>query len=79
MLGPNSPIVLVEDFVKYLTPDPLVRRSSVLIGVNFFGNAFTSSGMTKITRSEYLELLQNYDKDELDFDADGLEHYFETR
>ncbi|GJQ83649.1 hypothetical protein Trydic_g14359 [Trypoxylus dichotomus] len=76
--GPNvRPVNEIEDFIKYLTPDPLVRRTSIMLGINFFGNAFTSTETRKITGNEYIELLRNYDQNELRFDEQSLEHYFE--
>lgn len=59
-----------------LTPDPLVRRTSIIIAINFFGKGYTNLGAVKVTGHNYIELLKKYEGNQLEFDEEAKEHYF---
>ena len=45
--GPTAPIHWMEECVLGLAPEPSVMRQKILLGLNFYGYDFTSSGMDR--------------------------------
>lgn len=77
--GPNSPFDWIRECVNYLVPDQDDgKRSKILMGMNFYGNHYTPRGGGPIIGHRYLELLQDYN-DELRWDKESKEHYFEIK
>lgn len=48
--GPNSPMEWVEECVLSLAPELSPQRQKILLGLNFYGYDFTSSGMDGTAR-----------------------------
>ncbi|XP_069673533.1 chitinase domain-containing protein 1 [Periplaneta americana] len=77
--GPNSPIIWARKCVERLCPqssDP--RRSNILLGLNFYGNDYTSMGGGPIVSHQYISLLQQA-RGYLQYDTNSAEHYFELK
>lgn len=71
--GPSAPLPWVKACVEYLDPDAK-NRQKILLGLNFYGYMFSSSGSSPILAKQYLEFLNNY-KPELTWEKSASEHY----
>jgi len=76
--GPNSPLSWVKEAVLRLVPDEKEKRSKILLGLNFYGMSYTSSGGGPILGRDVVQTLKNFKK-KLNFDTSSGESYFETK
>lgn len=76
--GPNSPLPWVRECVKRLVPEDGKRREKIWLGLNFYGNDYTTSGGGPILGRDMLGLLKDY-KGKLKFDDASVENFFEVR
>jgi chitinase domain-containing protein 1 len=74
--GANSPYKWVEKCVETLAPSKLERKK-FLIGLNFYGYDYTSTGGHPVLGSSYLDLLKNAKK--IQWSEDAEEHFFEVK
>ena len=59
--GPTSPIDWVESCVLTLAPEPSVFREKILMGLNFYGYDFTTSGMDgELVRLYYGQYIHSF-------------------
>ncbi|XP_054741787.1 chitinase domain-containing protein 1 [Anastrepha obliqua] len=80
--GANSPLYWVRQSVELLAPatshDVKTKRRKILLGLNMYGNDYTSDGGGPIVAAQYLKLL-NYAKKRVPFDELDVENYFEVK
>merc|ERR1712186_114841 len=77
--GPNSPIDWVEKCVKGIDPDGS-NRARILLGLNFYGFAYTAEGGGHILGRDFVEHLKKVPKTaKLKWDKDAAEHFVEIR
>ena len=77
--GPNSPLEWMRDCVQLIVPeqnDP--RRGKILLGLNFYGNHFTSNGPEAIIGTQFLELIKSV-KGKMKLDKKSEENYVEIK
>lgn len=77
--GPNSPLPWIKETVETLVPeadDP--RRSLILLGLNFYGAAYSTTGGGPIINHEYISLLKQL-RGKMKFDEVSGEHMFEVK
>ncbi|XP_046993629.1 chitinase domain-containing protein 1 [Schistocerca americana] len=77
--GPNSPLSWIRESVETLVPeadDP--RRSLILLGLNFYGAAYTTTGGGPVINHEYISLLKQL-RGKIKFDEVSGEHMFEVK
>lgn len=77
--GPSSPLSWVRNCVELLSPneeDPV--RQKILLGLNFYGYDYTSTGGGPILGSRLVNELAKA-KPKVHWDADSAEHYFEYK
>lgn len=56
------------------------KQSKILVGLNFYGNSYTSNGGGPIIGIEYIELLKNAKNNQaLSYSNDTAENYIELR
>ncbi|XP_072752587.1 chitinase domain-containing protein 1 [Anoplolepis gracilipes] len=77
--GPNSPLNWVRQCVELLVPkkDEL-RRSQILLGINFYGYIYTPESGRAILASEYLDILKSF-KGKIQWDNSSKEHFFKSK
>lgn len=74
--GPNSPLPWIRKCVEMLVPqadDAL--RAKIFLGLNFYGNDYTSTGGGPIVGSQYIDILRN-GKPKFQWDDKSAEHFF---
>ncbi|XP_077966966.1 chitinase domain-containing protein 1-like [Styela clava] len=71
--GPSSPLPWVRACVEYLDPEAK-NRNKILLGLNFYGNMYSSSGSSPIVGKQYLEFLNQF-KPDLIWEKSVSEHY----
>ncbi|ODM94986.1 Chitinase domain-containing protein 1 [Orchesella cincta] len=74
--GANSPIKWIQKCIETLTPAKS-DREKFLIGLNFYGYQYTSTGGHPIFGNEYLETLSKAKT--IDWSEDVEEHFFEVK
>lgn len=74
--GANSPIKWIQKCVESLTPTKS-DRAKFLIGLNFYGYQYTSTGGHPIFGNEYLETLSKAKT--IQWSEDVEEHFFEVK
>ncbi|ODM87187.1 Chitinase domain-containing protein 1 [Orchesella cincta] len=74
--GANSPIKWIQKCIEALSVDEL-DREKFLIGLNFYGYQYTSTGGQPIIGHEYLTALGKAKK--LEWSEDAEEHFFEVK
>lgn len=74
--GANSPIKWVEKCIKAISTKKN-ERSKFLIGLNFYGYDYTSSGGHPILGKDYLDLVSKTSA--IQWGDDVEEHYFEAK
>ena len=74
--GANSPYKWVEKCVETIAPIE-GERKKILVGLNFYGYDYTSTGGHAITGPGYLDLLKNAKSIQWSEEAD--EHFFEVK
>ncbi|XP_060521528.1 chitinase domain-containing protein 1 [Cylas formicarius] len=78
MPGPNAPLTWVEDAVISLTTSTS-KRKKILMGLNFYGNDFSSDGGGPIVAHEYIEKLSLNPDKKFSYDSQVDEHIYEYR
>lgn len=80
--GPNAPKYWVRQAVRHICPDgvPNVaqKRQKILIGLNMYGNDFTTEGGGSIVGRQYLEFVRGLQA-RLQWDEKDEENYFEVK
>ena len=76
-VGPNSPILWMEDCVKVLT-STREKRDKVLLGFNFYGYDYPPVGGGPIINRDYIKTLKDY-KVKFEIDEKSAEHYFQVK
>lgn len=77
--GPNAPTKWIRKCIEYLVPDVNdIKRSQILMGLNFYGYHYTTTGGGPIVGSQYLEYLQDF-KGKIKWDDQSEEHFFELK
>lgn len=77
--GPNSPISWVEKCVKSIDPDGS-NRAKILLGLNFYGFAYTAEGGSHILGRDFVDRLKKVPKSaKLKWDEGDAEHFIEIR
>jgi chitinase domain-containing protein 1 len=77
--GANAPIEWIRTCVENLVPDSKdIKRSQILMGLNFYGYHYTPTGGGPIVGSQYLKLLENF-KGKIQWDDKSEEHFFEVK
>jgi chitinase domain-containing protein 1 len=74
--GANSPTQWIEKCVKALSPSKKDRQK-FLIGLNFYGYEYTTTGGHPIVGREYLELVAQAKT--IQWSEEVEEHYFEVK
>jgi len=74
--GANSPIKWIEKCIQTLAPKK-PERSKFLLGMNFYGYDYTSTGGHPIVGREYLDLVSKAGN--IQWGEDVEEHYFEVK
>lgn len=78
--GPNSPMKWARASLEALCPQPCNARNKLLLGMNLYGNDWTSQGGGPIIGDQYIALLRRLRAPgKLRYDADSAEHYFEVK
>lgn len=76
VVGANSPVTWIQKCIETLAPNKY-ERSKFLIGLNFYGYDFTTTGGRPIFGQNYFDLLKTTKK--IQWSEDVEEHYFETK
>ncbi|XP_037094017.1 chitinase domain-containing protein 1-like [Pollicipes pollicipes] len=76
--GPNSPISWVEQCVKALAPTS-ADRDKILLGLNFYGNDYTSQGGGPIVGGQFVSLLAGSRQAKATWDDASAEHLFQLK
>ncbi|CAG7833858.1 unnamed protein product [Allacma fusca] len=74
--GANSPYKWVEKCIETLAPTT-TERKKFLIGLNFYGYDYTSTGGHAVLGPAYLDLVKNTKK--IQWSEDAEEHFFEVK
>ncbi|XP_063829550.1 chitinase domain-containing protein 1 [Ostrinia nubilalis] len=80
--GPNAPLYWMRLCVEKLVgeEDNPSKRSKILLGLNFYGNSYTSNGGGPIVGTEYVELLKNAKPTgTVSYNNNTAENYIEIR
>ncbi|XP_053610850.1 chitinase domain-containing protein 1 [Plodia interpunctella] len=80
--GPNAPLYWMRLCLDKLIENDqnTLRRSKILLGLNFYGNSYTANGGGPIVGTEYIELLKNAKSNQaLSFNNNTAENYIEIR
>ncbi|XP_014214232.1 chitinase domain-containing protein 1 [Copidosoma floridanum] len=76
--GPNAPTEWIKKCVQYLVPkEKDIRRSQILLGLNFYGYHYTAEGGGAVVGSQYLKILEDF-KGKIRWDDKSEEHFFEV-
>lgn len=74
--GPNSPLWWVKNCIQQICPDAKSPwRQKILVGLNFYGNDYSSQGSEAILGNKYIELLKTY-KPTIEWEDTSAENYF---
>ncbi|XP_063223463.1 chitinase domain-containing protein 1 [Bacillus rossius redtenbacheri] len=76
--GANSPLPWARGCVERLAEAGDPRRAKILLGLNFYGYDYTSSGGGPIVNHQYVSLLRRHGG-LLKWDDSSQEHYFEVK
>jgi len=76
--GPNSPIQWVRECVETLAPTP-ADRGKILLGLNFYGNDYTSQGGGPIVGRQFVELLEGSKQTKISWDDGSEEHLIQIK
>ncbi|KAG1665145.1 Chitinase domain-containing protein 1 [Nymphon striatum] len=77
--GPNSPIRWIRNCVEMLVPDADSKfRPKILLGLNFFGNDYSSVGGGPIVGHQLINTLTK-EKVKIQWDEDSAEHFMEYK
>lgn len=77
--GPTSPLNWVKECVEALAPDASnPHRAKILLGLNFYGNHFTSGGPEAILGNQFIDLIKSL-KGKMKLDKDSVENYVEIK
>lgn len=69
----------MKDCVQLVVPqqdDP--RRAKILLGLNFYGNHFTSGGPEPITGNQFLDLIKLL-KGKMKLDKESMENFVDIK
>jgi len=76
-ISPNAPTSWMEKCVE--TIDPLGQhRSTILLGLNFYGYSYSAEGSGPIIGNQYIEALST-SKSEFEWREDGVDEHFVTK
>ena len=77
--GPNSPVFWIKQCVEAICPSD-EDRDKILLGMNFYGYDYTSTGGGPILGRDFIHALKNNNKQaKVNFDDKSKEHFFEFR
>lgn len=77
--GPNSPLEWIKNCVELLVPEnDESQRKKLLLGFNFYGNDYTSTGGGPLLGTQYAEIVQKF-KPKFVWDEVSGEHLFEYK
>lgn len=82
LTGPNAPLHWMRLCIeKLIDNDPsALKRSKILLGLNFYGNSYTANGGGPIVGTEYIELLKHAKSNQaLSYNNNTSENYVEIR
>ncbi|XP_013148325.1 PREDICTED: chitinase domain-containing protein 1 [Papilio polytes] len=80
--GPNAPLTWIRLCVEKLmnNEDSSEKKSKILLGLNFYGNAYTVNGGGPIVGTEYIDLLKHARNNQaLTYNNKTGENYIEVR
>ncbi|XP_049875703.1 chitinase domain-containing protein 1 [Pectinophora gossypiella] len=80
--GPNAPLYWMRLCVEKLidNDESPSKRSKILLGLNFYGNSYTTNGGGPIVGTEYIELLKNAKTNQaVSYNNNTAENYLEVR
>lgn len=75
--GPNSPIAWVRECVELLEPGQF--RAKILLGLNFYGFSYSSTGGGHILGGQLVELLARHKGATFRWDSEAGEHFVEVK
>jgi len=76
--GPNSPLPWVRECVELLAPSPDLR-SKILLGLNFYGFAYSREGGAHVLGSQLIDLLKRQKGADWRWDENSGEHWIELK
>jgi len=76
--GPNSPLSWVRECVELLAPSPDLR-SKILLGLNFYGFAYSREGGAHVLGSQLIDLLKRQKGADWRWDENSGEHWIELK
>lgn len=78
MPGPNAPFAWIEETITSITSNH-TRRPKLLMGLNFYGNDYTSDDGAPIVAHEYIDRLKRIPEKSLIYNTEVAEHYLEYK
>lgn len=80
--GPNAPKYWVREAVEHICPDTVTnvaqKRQKILIGLNMYGNDYTTEGGGSIVGHQYLDFVKGLQA-RLQWDEKDEENFFEVK
>ncbi|KAJ3024601.1 UNVERIFIED_CONTAM: Chitinase domain-containing protein 1 [Siphonaria sp. JEL0065] len=75
--GPNAPLGWVKDNILRLSPEHVPEdRAKLLVGINLYGNDYSSGNHDSVLGKRYLELLEEYSPDAIAWNSHSKEAVF---